>query len=470
MVAVKGTKALDAPRPRRHMVSIRLLTSSGVLAQATSFGPVLVLVLLVIAGFNQGGFWPPYAEVITGGSLCLLVYEIAIRRIDAKEVFVLLSLAGLAICWLCRAIEIGQASSFFPFGSSITAFAAAFVSIRPLAENGRRRIAYGLVGVGAMEAAGGFYGLTVRSFPLGNPGGGLWRLSSMLTYSNATGLLLGVTVLIGLGLDERRWYTRSLVCLCFAGLIATQSRGAALALACGCLLVPKARFWALGAPLAFGAVAGVFAVATSSAISPEPLVGLWVVVCAGAAAMIEPFPPPKWTRRKWFGIAIAACVVLTSVATLMRSEISHRFSHSALRDRNPEWSSALHQFTQAPWFGVGPDRIIPLIDGHGTFFHFAHNEYLQVAADAGVVGLTLLLVSGLAVVQTVRRFDVGASCAAGALVVFAVCGAVDFDWHLPMLGLVGGAVAGLAGYTKPEWPLGDQANIRASSALELSAS
>ncbi len=66
-------------------------------------------------------------------------------------------------------------------------------------------------------------------------------------------------------------------------------------------------------------------------------------------------------------------------------------------------------------------------------------------ADGGLIGAALLVLSGVCVVRAVRRVDVATSCAAAALLAFAVVGALDFDWHLASLGLVGGWVAGLAG-------------------------
>jgi O-antigen ligase len=142
------------------------------------------------------------------------------------------------------------------------------------------------------------------------------------------------------------------------------------------------------------------------------------------------------------GFAAAGAVVAVSHAALARRVLTS----ASVFDRSPEWSSAYHQFLSAPWLGVGPDQLIPLLGSHGSFAHFAHNEYLQVADGAGVIGVTLLLLAAVAVARSVRRTDVGTSCALGALVAFALGGAVDFDWHLPAIALMGGWVAGLAGH------------------------
>src|ERR1019366_4974181 len=81
---------------------------------------------------------------------------------------------------------------------------------------------------------------------------------------------------------------------------------------------------------------------------------------------------------------------------------------------------------------------------HGTYAFFAHNEFLQIAAGAGIAGVLLVVLAVGTIASTARRFDTLSSCAAGAVVAFAVAGAFDFDWHLAALGLLGGWVAGLA--------------------------
>jgi hypothetical protein len=93
---------------------------------------------------------------------------------------------------------------------------------------------------------------------------------------------------------------------------------------------------------------------------------------------------------------------------------------------------------------VGPDRPLIFHAADGTLAHFVHNEYLQIAADSGMVGLALLGLAALAVMRTIRRVDVVSSCAAAAFVCWAVAGGLDFDWHLPVVGLLGGWCAGLA--------------------------
>ena len=97
-----------------------------------------------------------------------------------------------------------------------------------------------------------------------------------------------------------------------------------------------------------------------------------------------------------------------------------------------------------PFVGVGPDRLLELHAADGSSAHFVHNEYLQVAADAGLVGVGLLGLVALSLARALRRTGPLSSCAVAAVVCWAVGGLFDFSWHLPVVGLVGGWCAGLA--------------------------
>ncbi len=59
-------------------------------------------------------------------------------------------------------------------------------------------------------------------------------------------------------------------------------------------------------------------------------------------------------------------------------------------------------------------------------------------------GLGLVALVGLSLVRDLRRAGPLSSCAVAAVVCWAVGGAFDFSWHLPVLGLLGGWCAGLA--------------------------
>ena len=144
---------------------------------------------------------------------------------------------------------------------------------------------------------------------------------------------------------------------------------------------------------------------------------------------------------------VAVCFVplaLLGAVFLLHHEIGLRALAPSDADRSAEWSVAWHQWGTAPVFGVGPDHLLLFHTADGTYAKFVHNECLQVAADAGVLGLALLAAVVAAVVRAVRRVDVLSSCACAALVCGAVGGTFDFDWHLPFVGFVLGCCVGLA--------------------------
>ena len=146
------------------------------------------------------------------------------------------------------------------------------------------------------------------------------------------------------------------------------------------------------------------------------------------------------------------CLLLAGMLAsviLLRHEIGLRALAPSDHDRSTEWSVAWHQWASAPAFGVGPDRILFFHTVDGTYARFVHNEYLQVAADAGAVGFALLLLALVAIIRAVRRVDVLSSCACAALVCCAIAGAFDFDWHLPFVGFLAGSCAGLAARVEP---------------------
>jgi len=415
--------------------------------------------LMVAATIREGAFYPADAALVLVVSLVVATGLLLIGP-DKRAVVVVAGLGGLALWWLVRAAAQGRAGSFLPLGASIIGFGCAFLATRRLEGRYRVLATQLVVAVGAVSAAAGLIATTARWYPLAMPAQNLWRLSTTLTYSNAAGALLAVALLAGLGLEQRAALTKLMVCLCAAGLVATQSRGAVLGAVVGVLLVPLAQLRRAALTVCLGVLGGLAVVATSSGGSAQPLA---TVAVAFAVVLAVAFPrrgyqvalPAKLTGRFPGGVRKRiALVVVLGLATVgiavgaglvLRVPIERRVALGSSEDRSYEWSAAIDQWRSSPIVGVGPDRTLYFHAPDGNFAHFSHNEYLQVLADGGVVGAILLVCTGVCVVRAVRREDVASSCATAALVAFAVAGALDFDWHLAALGLVGGWVAGLAG-------------------------
>ncbi|HEV2870006.1 MAG TPA: hypothetical protein VG409_01185, partial [Actinomycetota bacterium] len=94
-------------------------------------------------------------------------------------------------------------------------------------------------------------------------------------------------------------------------------------------------------------------------------------------------------------------------------------------------------------------------DGGTRYLSYVHNEYLQVAADLGLVGLALLAVLLVALARLLwgaRATAVGPwTGVVAAACAFAVHSGFDFVWHLPAVVLT---VALLAAAVLPPPPAG----------------
>jgi hypothetical protein len=405
----------------------------------------LLFGLMLVDGVREGGFWHTDAFVAAAGSIVLLLVAAVMNPLDRRSGSVVAALILLAVWWGIRAATTESVGEVLPLGASCLAFASAFAAVRPLRGSARQVAGLGVALLGAAGSVVGFAGLIWRWFPMAMPAQGLWRLSTTLTYSDAAGLALGMCLLVALGLDRHGWLARIVVCLCSGGLLATQSRGAFVAVAFACAVVPWRRYLQFLIPLLAGASLGVVAIATSPNTGTVPWLGVTLVLAVGIAAVPTTRLRALTLSPRMRGLAaLVALVAVVVSALLLHHEIGLRAFAPSDQDRSVEWSTALHQWASAPIFGVGPDRLLVFHAADGAYAHFVHNEYLQIAADAGIIGLLLLLTAGTAVFKAIRRFDVLSSCACAALVCCAVGGAFDYDWHLTFVGFLGGWCAGLA--------------------------
>ena len=419
----------------------------------------IVAGLMVSATFREGAFYPGDAALVLTVSLVVATVTL-VARPDRRAVAVAAGVGGLAAWWLVRALAQGRVGAFLPLGASMVGFGCAFLVTRRLDEKYRVLAAQLVVAVGAVSAAAGLVATTLRWYPLAMPAQNLWRLSTTLTYSNAAGALLALSLLVGLGLEQRDRTTRLMVCLCMAGLVATQSRGAVLGAIVGVVVVPLAQIRRAALTLGLGILGGLAVVGTSSGGSAQPLAMAAAVVAVVVAVTLptsrSPMRLSASMRGRWSGgtkrralvlgvLGVATIAIVVGAGVALRVPIERRVALGSSEDRRYEWTAALDQWRSSPVVGVGPDQLLYFHAPDGNFAHFAHNEYLQVLADGGLVGATLLVITGVCVVRAVRRDDVATSSATAALLAFAVVATLDFDWHLASLGIMGGWVAGLAG-------------------------
>jgi len=99
------------------------------------------------------------------------------------------------------------------------------------------------------------------------------------------------------------------------------------------------------------------------------------------------------------------------------------------------------QFRSAPLVGVGPGRLdLVYVDylGRLVVAEYTHDEFLQTAAETGLVGsgLAVAVFACLGAAAFRRRRTSGGPFAAAVLAAFAVHSTFDFLWHIPVLPLV----------------------------------
>jgi O-antigen ligase len=118
--------------------------------------------------------------------------------------------------------------------------------------------------------------------------------------------------------------------------------------------------------------------------------------------------------------------------------------------------------------GTGPGRAVLtwVENNRRVTSRYAHNEYLQVLAELGFVGLALLVILLASLARTIwwgRPHAPSTAIWAGAvagLAALAVHSGLDFLWHLPAIPLAGAVLAGLSlptaidqeGGTQPDRP------------------
>jgi O-antigen ligase len=154
--------------------------------------------------------------------------------------------------------------------------------------------------------------------------------------------------------------------------------------------------------------------------------GAWLGTAAALATLVV-FAP----RRLWVGVTLGALalmgLVALSSAGLLPSAINERLADAgtlfdirdvrgvpindanyALIERQAHWQAALNMLTDYPWTGVGFSNYQPLYEQYRLLnwpmpLGHAHNIYLNVAAETGIIGLGLYLVLWISVFAVTFR-------------------------------------------------------------------
>ena len=320
-----------------------------------------------------------------------------------------------------------------------------------------------VVVVGVLVAATGWIGVTWRVTPWALEDDGLWRAATVLTYANATAGLLVPLVLLAISRPSptpRSPVPVVCTCLLLVGVGASLSRAGIFALLVGvavlALLLGARRVLSAMAAPAVGAAIALLGLAPSMPIGQPArpamanlALAVGLAVAVGLARVRQP-----GTALAIPCVAVIALLALVQPALMVRtlSAIGSPRVSLASPDRSNEVRAALRVAAHRPIAGVGPGQAVLVwvaADGDVKRARYAHNEYLQVAAEMGVVGLGLLVALLALLGRAVWRSrpltpapGLWAGSVAG-LTALALHSAFDFLWHIPVIPLVGGLLVGI---------------------------
>ncbi|MGH9018025.1 MAG: O-antigen ligase family protein [Acidimicrobiales bacterium] len=422
---------------------------------------VLLLCALSYATEAQGAFYPgPFHGFVVLVALAL-VAAIAthrtrswIRSVATDPVVVM-----AVVLSLVTEVSAGAAGHWTAATGTVAALltlAGAVAVVRGLTPDHRRLLVAGLVTLGSVVAVVGWVAVVARWQPDALVSQGLWRASSTLTYENALAAYLTAPALLALdrllsrGGGDLGWREASYLLL--LGVGASLSRGGLLGLAIGfvaLVLLHRGRTLVQVVPVLLGTVTAVACLAPGVPVGASPHVVLAIVgLAAGAVISAAPVTLDRRRGRLAAGVlggAVVALVLAVAVTGRGAGEIARVRLSAASSDRAHEWGAAWTIARHHLALGVGAARVLLQWQVGGKLYTatFAHNEFLQLLVQDGVVGLAVL-VAGLTwmTVRLARRRGgenassgtwVTPSCAIACLVALVVESSLDFVWHLPVI-------------------------------------
>jgi hypothetical protein len=423
---------------------------------------LLLVVALVVAVAAQGAYYGAGQRTV---AVVLLLAVLAALRVRpwARDDALPAVWAGAALAaWAAVSAAVaGDITAALPVVALLAGVVVVLVAVRRLTGGQRDALAAAVVVVGGLVAASGWVGVAWRVTPWALEDQGLWRAATTLTYANAAaGLLVPLALLAVARLATRPGVPANLAAwLLLVGVGATLSRGGVLALAVGAAVLATlfglGRFLRAAGPPTLGAVVALVGLAPSVPASSPPRPAL-----AAAALMVGVAVAVGASRLRSRLLALTLAVaVLAACAGLAvggrdanaAAPVTGTRLTIASPDRAAGARAALQLAAERPLTGTGPNRAVLtwVQNNRRVTSRYVHNEYLQVLAELGFVGLALLVVLLASLARTIRRgrphapsTAIWAGAAAG-LAALAVHSTLDFLWHLPAIPLVGAVLAGL---------------------------
>jgi O-antigen ligase len=454
--------------PGRSIASLdgrhKLAAAGPETATALPFHGLVLVAALAAAILGQGAYYATGQRVV---GVLIVVAAIAALRAQPwtrhdPSVPVLTACAALALWALLSAALAGGVAGARSTVALLLGVAAVIIVCQRTTPAQRDALVGAAVAIGALTAATGWIGVAWRYTPWALQDQGLWRAATTLTYANAAAGLLVPLALLALAQRAMRPRSPALAlgsCLLLVGVGATLSRGGALALTIGIAvlawLLGPARLLHAAGPPALGTVLALLGLAPSIPASgaPHPALAAGSLLVGLVVAAVLPLLGRRAVAALlMLGLVLVAVLVPSFLAGSASSAITRSRLSLSSSDRVQGARAALELAERRPLTGAGPGQAALFwadADGRTLTARYVHNEYLQVLAELGAVGLALLL--GFLVV--VARMAWRAREAPGtpttwagvvaALVALAVHSGLDFLWHLPAIPLTAALLIGL---------------------------
>jgi hypothetical protein len=475
----------------------RTRTSGGGLtrwtAAAVAFGPVLGLAIA------QGGYFPAawgWASVPLLWSAAVALIIRAQLRLSRAEVFFLVSLTGFT-GWvaLSTAWSTAPAESVLETERTLIYLAAVLAVLVIARTRSAPHVLGGIVAAVSLIAA---FSLSTRLFPdyVGvYDGSGGYRLAEPIGYWNGLALFTAMGAVLALGFAARgrsiavRAVCAALLVLLLPTMYFTYGRAAWIALAAGLLAAVVAdprRLQLIAtliaiAPLPAGAILiasrerGLTRAGSPLALAAHDghhlalvLAGLAALnaVVSAAVALSERRLRIGHHTRQLFAVAVSTVAVVGVALVLVRhggpvqiairayasfkappphatTDLNQRLLNFSGNGRADLWRLAWDDARSHPLLGAGAGTyeryFLARQPVNVGFVRDAHNLYVETLAELGPVGLALLLALLLSPALALRRSRRHSlvPAALGAYVAYLVHAAVDWDWELPAVTLVG---------------------------------
>lgn len=399
---------------------------------------------LVYGAFAQGGFYRPQAltllaltaiAVFVSGPL--MAWRDWFRLPRSTQIGIIITGLGITTAIVVRPIT----DSILSVAVHLTAVLAAILGVRL----GRRaefvQILRLLSWTGVAVALIGLVGVAFHNEPLALEAQGNWRAASTLTYANAMAALLVPCLAAAMLRIRQAAPTATLEgAIIIGGFIASMSRGSALGVALGVVLVlatgGRGLLAAATRSLLGGLVIG--AAAIPSVFGPSRP---WLVAIGLLAGILATTAGSSMSRllKRW-PVALALIGATAAVALLFAPRMTSEIVDRALNeDRLQIWQAAWDAGREGPLFGQGLGRFEVYEVRYGTLFRirYAHNEFLQALVETGWPGAAALATGsafGAWGLWARRRRDDVWYLAVLVVTTFGIHGLTDFIWHVPAVG------------------------------------